>query len=243
VREFVVNESLVKKLGLRNPQDIIGKELNFWDGDKVAPVVGVVKDFHSNSLRDPIPPVVMGAWKDVYQTMSIKIQPEKAEQALAHIEKGWTQAFPEYVYEYEFLDERIASFYQQETRLSQLYKLFAGIAIFISCLGLYGLVSFMAVQRNKEVGIRKVLGASVQSIVYLFSKEFTLLIAVAFLIAAPIAYYFMYKWLANFTFRVPLSWTLFLTAILSSILIAWLAVGYKALKAAVANPVKSLRME
>jgi ABC-type antimicrobial peptide transport system permease subunit len=243
VREFVVNESLVKKLGIQNPQDIIGKELNFWDGDKVAPVVGVVKDFHSNSLREPIPPVVMGAWKDVYQTISIKIQPQKAEQSLAHIEKNWTETFPEYVYEYEFLDERIANFYQQETRLSQLYKIFAAIAIFISCLGLYGLVSFMAVQRNKEVGIRKVLGASVRSIVYLFSKEFTVLIVLSFLIAAPVAHYFMHQWLANFTFRIPLSWTLFGTAILSSVVIAWLAVGYKAIKAALSNPVKSLRTE
>ena len=243
VREFVVNESLVKKLGLRNPQDIIGKELNFWDGDKVALVVGVVKDFHSNSLREPIPPVVMSTWKDVYRTMGIKIVPQKVEQTLAHIQKAWTAAFPEYVYEHEFLDERIANFYQQETRLSQLYKIFSGIAIFISCLGLYGLVSFMAVQRNKEVGIRKVLGASVRSIVYLFSKEFTVLIAIAFLVAAPIAYYFMHQWLANFTFRIPMSWTLFVTAIISSMVIAWLAVGYKAVKAAMSNPVKSLRTE
>jgi putative ABC transport system permease protein len=246
VREFVVNEALVKKLGLRNPQDIIGKELSFWGGTsyaKAAPVVGVIKDFHSNSLRDPIPPVVMGCWKGVYQTMGIKLQPQKTEQTLAHIEKLWNQTFPEYVYEHQFLDERIADFYKQESQLSLLYKIFAGIAIFISCLGLYGLVSFMAVQRNKEVGIRKVLGASVQSIVYLFSKEFTVLIAIAFLIAAPVAYYFMHQWLANFTFRIDLNWGLFLLAIVISIVIAWLTVGYKAIKAGLANPVKSLRTE
>ena len=243
VREFVVNETLAKKLGFSKPQDIIGKELNFWDGKKVAPVVGVIKDFHAASLRDPIPPMVMGALKDVYHTLSVKIQPQRVTETLSFIEKAWTQAFPESVYAHEFLDERIADFYKQETQLSLLYKIFAGIAVFISCLGLYGLVSFMAVQRNKEVGVRKVLGASVQSIVYLFSKEFTILIAIAFLIAAPIAYYLMHQWLANFTFRIPLSWTLFAAAGLSSVVIAWLAVGYKAVKAAVANPVKSLRTE
>ncbi|HUQ96559.1 MAG TPA: ABC transporter permease [Chitinophagaceae bacterium] len=243
VREFVVNETLVKKLGLRKPQDIIGKELNFWDGSRVATVVGVIKDFHANSLRDPIVPVVMGCWKDVYQTMGIKIIPERATETLATIEKLWNQAFPENVYEYQFLDDRIANFYQQENQLSRLYKMFAGIAIFISCLGLYGLVSFMAVQRNKEVGIRKVLGASVSSIVYLFSKEFTILIAIAFLIAAPVAYYFMHNWLANFTYRINLDWTIFLLGILVSVLIAWITVGYKAIKAAMANPVNSLRTE
>jgi ABC-type antimicrobial peptide transport system permease subunit len=243
VREFVVNETLVKKLGFRNPQDIIGKELNFWNGKKVAPVVGVIKDFHAASLRDPVPPIVMGAWKDLYRTMTVKLQPQGVTETLAHIEKAWTEAFPDNVYEYQFLDERIATFYKQEAQLSLLYQIFAGIAIFISCLGLYGLVSFMAVQRNKEVGIRKVLGASVQSIVYLFSKEFTLLIVVAFAIAAPVAYYFMHQWLANFTFRIDLSWTIFLLAILASVFIAWLTVGYKAVKAGLANPVKSLRTE
>jgi predicted permease len=243
VSEFVVNETLVKKLGFSKPEDILGKELNFWDGKKVAPVVGVIKDYHAASLRDPIPPLVMGAWKQVYGKMSVKIQPQRVPETLSFIEKAWTQAFPENVYAHEFLDERIANFYKQESQLSKLYKIFAGIAIFISCLGLYGLVSFMAVQRNKEVGIRKVLGASIQGIVYLFSKEFTVLIALAFLIAAPVAYYFMHQWLANFTFRIPLSWTLFAAAGLSSVVIAWIAVGYKAISAAIANPVKSLRTE
>lgn len=243
VREFVVNETLLQKLGIRNPEEALGKELNFWNGSKVAPIVGVIKDFHSASLRDPIPPVVMGCWKEMYQTVGIKVAMDGVQETLAGIEQAWAETFPEYVYEYQFLDEKIASFYQQEAQLSKLYKIFAGIAIFISCLGLYGLISFMAVQRNKEVGIRKVLGASVQSIVYLFSKEFTVLIAVAFLIAAPVAYYFMHQWLANFTFRINLDWGLFVLAVIISVVIAWLAVGYKAIKAALANPVTSLRTE
>src|SRR5439155_24433693 len=127
------------------------------------------------------------------------------------------QTYSDYVYQYKFLDETIANFYKQENQLSMLYKIFAAIAIFISCLGLYGLVSFMAVQRTKEVGIRKVLGASARHIVYLMSKEFTLLIIVAFAISSPIAYYIMHKWLQNYTYRIELGASIFLLAIIGSI--------------------------
>jgi len=243
VREVIVNETLVKKLGFRNPQDVIGKELNFWDGRVVAPVVGVVKDFHVNSLRDPIIPVVMGTWKQMYRQIGIKIDAKNTKETLAAVEKLFNQTYPEHVYQAQFLDEKIENFYQQENQLSQLYKIFAAIAIFISCLGLYGLVSFMAVQRTKEVGIRKVLGATVGKIIYLFSKEFTLLIGIAFLIAGPVAYYIMNGWLENFTFRIKLGVSIFAVAILLSIVIAWLTVGYRAIRAALANPVKSLRTE
>jgi putative ABC transport system permease protein len=243
VREVVVNETLVKKLGVRNPQDILGKELNFWDGEMVATVVGVVKDFHVNSLRDPLSAVVLGSWKGMYRQLGIKVDAGTAKQTLASVEKLFNETYPEHVYQSQFLDEKIKNFYQQENQLSQLYKIFAAIAIFISCLGLYGLVSFMAVQRTKEVGIRKVLGATVGKIIYLFSKEFTLLIGIAFLIAGPVAYYVMSNWLQNFTFRIRLGVSIFVIAILLSIVIAWLTVGYRAVKAALANPVKSLRTE
>ncbi|HEY4876206.1 MAG TPA: ABC transporter permease, partial [Puia sp.] len=210
VREFVVNETLIKKLGFRDPKDAIGKQINFWKGGKVANIVGVIRDFNSYSLRKPMAPVVMSSWKDVYQTINIKIKPGAEKTSLPYIEKIWNTAFPDYVYEYKFLDDTITNFYKQENQLSILYKIFAGLAIFISCLGLYGLVSFMAVQRTKEVGIRKVLGASVQNIVYLFSKEFTLLIIVAFAIATPIAYFIMHKWLQDYTYRIDLSASIFL---------------------------------
>ncbi len=243
VRELVVNETLVKKLGITNPQDILNKKLNFWDSSIVAPVVGVVKDFHSNTLVNPIDAVVMSSWKGVYRTMSVKLEAQQAKQALAAVEKTWTGLYPDYVYQYQFLDDKIASFYKQEDQLSQLYKIFAGIAIFISCLGLYGLISFMAVQRTKEVGIRKVLGASVTSIVYMFSKEFIVLIGVAFLIAAPLAYYFMHNWLTNFTYRIQIGAGIFVLTVLSSVIIAWATVGYRAIRAALMNPVRSLRTE
>ena len=243
IREFVVNETLLRKLGIRNPKDAIGKEMSFWDGPFKAPIVGVVRDFNSFSLKQPMAPVVLSTWKDVYQTINIKMKAGAEKSTLAFVEKLWSQVYPDYVYQYQFLDETIANFYKQENQLSMLYKIFAGIAIFISCLGLYGLVSFMAVQRTKEMGIRKVLGATARNIVYLLSKEFTLLIIIAFAISAPVAYYLMYKWLQNYTYRIQLSASIFLLAIISSIIIAWITVGHRAIKVAIANPVKSLRTE
>jgi putative ABC transport system permease protein len=243
VNGFVVNETMVKKLGFKNPGDILGKKINIFNGNIVAPVVGVVRDFNGYSLKKEIRPTVLGSWKSVYRIFNIKIQPQQAKQTLVAIEKLWNNTYPDFIYEYQFLDDKIASFYRQERQLSLLYKVFAGIAIFISCLGLYGFVSFMAVQRTKEVGIRKVLGASVISIVYLFSKEFTVLIGLAFLIATPLAYYFMHQWLQNYAYRIDIGFGIFLLTILISEIFAWLAVGYQAIRAAIANPVKSLRTE
>ena len=159
------------------------------------------------------------------------------------VKKIWGKTFPNYVYEYRFLDDKIASFYKQENQLAQLYKVFAAIAIFLSCLGLYGLASFMAVQRIKEVGIRKVLGATTADIVYVFSKEFIILIAIAFAIAAPIAWYYMNQWLQNYSYRVNISWWLFAAGGSVAIIIALVTISFQAIKAAMANPVKSLRTE
>jgi putative ABC transport system permease protein len=243
INGFVVNELMVKKLGIKNPEDIIGKKITIWDGTITAPVVGVVKNFNGNSLEKQMKPIMLGSFRQVYRLINIKIQPQQVKQTLAAIEKLWNETYPGFDYEYQFLDDKIASLYRQESRLSQLYQIFAGIAIFISCLGLYGFVSFMAVQRTKEVGIRKVLGASVINIVYLLSREFTVLIGVAFLIATPIAYYFMHQWLQKFAYRANIGVGLFLLTILIAEIIAWLTVGYQAIKAAVANPVESLRSE
>jgi putative ABC transport system permease protein len=242
VTEFVINEAMARNLGLKNPKDAIGKNINIWD-EKIARIVGVVKDFNATSLRDQIPPVIMAAWKDQYEVANIKLKATNIKQTLASIEKIWNVTYPDNIYEYKFLDEKIADFYKKEAQLSTLYKIFAGIAIFISCLGLYGMVSFMAVQRTKEVGIRKTLGASVSNIVYLFSKEFTMLIVVAFLIAAPVAWYFMQQWLQGFTYRITPGAGVFVLTISLSVIIAWLTVGYKAINAALVNPVKSLKSE
>ncbi len=243
VREVVVNQTLLNKLGVKDPQQALGKQIDFWDGDKLATISGVIKDFNSQSLREPISPVILGTWKDTYNTLNIKGKGGRDAAIKDYTEKLWNEVYPEYVYNYQYLDQTIENFYVQENQLAKLYKIFAGIAILISCLGLYGLVSFMAAQRTKEVGIRKVLGASASHIVYLLSKEFSILIIVAFVIAAPLAYYLMHGWLQDYTYRIKPGVLTFFFAIAGSMLIAWMTVGYRAIKAALANPVKSLRTE
>ncbi len=241
---YVVNQTLLAKLGITDPQKAIGKYIKLWDDpQKNQQIVGVVKDFNISSLKNAIEPVLMAPWKTFYQKLNIKVAPQNIHQTMAGIEKTWNNTFPDGMYEYQFLDDKIANFYKSEDRLAELYKIFAGIAIFISCLGLYGLISFMAVQRVKEVGIRKTLGATVGNIVYLFSKEFTLLILIAFPISGAAGWYFMHKWLQDFTYRIDIGPGIFVLAILMSIAIAWLTVGYKAIRAALANPGESLKSE
>lgn len=241
MREVVVNETLVRKLGVKKPADIIGHEIRV--GGQWRPIVGVVKDFKTNSLREAIKPLVIGERNRRYNYTGIKLNTLHLNEVTKKIEAAWNQFFPEYVYTPTFMDDRINDFYKQENQLSLLYKIFAAIAIFISCLGLYGLVSFMAAQRTKEVGIRKVLGASVANIIYMFSKEFTILILIAFVIAVPVAYYMMRGWLDNFAFRINMSVWVFILAIVCSVAIAWITVGYKSIRAAMSSPVKSLRTE
>ena len=245
-REAIVNETLVSKLGVKKPEDILGREIQVGrtNGRKVwCPIVGVVKDFKTNSLREAVKPTVLVQRNKRYYYTGIRVTTNNLSRTTAAIEKTWNEFFPEFVYKPAYLDDTIKEFYKEENQLSLLYKIFAGIAILISCLGLYGLVSYMAVQRTKEVGIRKVLGASVSNIIYLFSKEFTILIVIAFAVAVPVAYYMMNNWLQNFAFRIKIGTWIFLLAILASVLIAWVTVGYKSIKAALANPVKSLRTE
>jgi len=241
-REAMINETLMKKLGIQNAQDAIGKEIRVGRGSWL-PIVGVMHDFKTNSLREAIKPLLVTTSKKQYFLTAVKLRTHQLSETREDIQKLWMQFYPDYAYAPSFFDEDIARFYKQEEQLSLLYKIFAGLAIFISCLGLYGLVSFMAVQKTKEVGIRKVLGASVASLLKLFSKEFTILIIISFFIAVPLAWYMMHTWLNNFVYRIPLSGWFFIAAITGSILIAWITVGYKAIRAALANPVKALRSE
>jgi hypothetical protein len=243
VNEFLVNETLLKMLGITNPEAAINKQINMWDGRFVADIVGVVKDFHSTSLQQEIPPLIIASNKEEYSVVGIKLKQGDIKNTISRIEKIWSRVYPEYVFEYQFMDQKIAAFYQQENKLSHLYKIFAAIAIILSCLGLYGLASFMAVQRIKEVGIRKVLGASVQNVIYLFSKEFVILISIAFIIATSISWYFMDKWLQGYVYRIRLSWWIFIAGGLISLLIALITVSSQAVKAAMTSPVKNLRTE
>jgi len=242
-REFLVNESFVKSLGLKKPEDILNKEVSIMGGLIKCPVVGVLKDFNDRSLRQDLAPLLIATNSTMYRQASIKLSTTNIASSMQSIKKIWEQTFPNFVYEYKFLDDKIASFYKQENQLAQLYKIFAIIAIFLSCLGLYGLVSFMAVQRVKEVGIRKVLGASVGSVIYLFSKEFIILVIIGFVIASPIAWYFMDKWLQDYVYRINISWWIFIVGGISAIVIALITVSFQAVKAAIANPVKSLKAE
>jgi ABC-type antimicrobial peptide transport system permease subunit len=242
MKEAMINETLLKKLGIKNASEAIGKTIRLGRGNWY-PIVGVMKDFKTNSLREEIKPLFVSTRKNFYSHTAIKLRTHQLSATKNAIQKTWEQFYPEYAYNSWFFDENIAEFYKQEEQLSLLYRIFAGLAIFISCLGLYGLVSFMAVQKTKEVGIRKVLGASVSSLLQLFSKEFTVLIIISFFIAVPVAWYMMHTWLQNFVYRIPLNAWFFISAIAGSILIAWITVGYKAIKAALANPVKALRSE
>jgi putative ABC transport system permease protein len=240
--EVVVNQALLRKLGIKDPQAAIGMDIR-TGRSPWKKIVGVVRDFKTNSLREEIKPTMIAEFRQYYTVTSVKLNSRNISQTQAAISSAWNEFYPEYAYKSSFFDENINEFYEQEEQLSLLYKIFAGIAIFISCLGLYGLVSFMAVQKTKEIGVRKVLGASVKNIIFLFSKEFTVLILAGFLISAPVAYYLMDKWLADFVFRIHISPLVFFIAVLLSVLIAWITVGYKSVKAALANPVKSLRSE
>ena len=242
-RQVVVNETFLHKVGIQDPQKAIGKTVKFGGMNTWASIVGVVKDFKTNSLREVVKPIIMSPSKAFDSQGAVKIQTANLQATVATIQKQWENTFPQYAYTGYFLDDNIAKFYKQENQLALVYKIFAAIAIFISCLGLYGLVSFMAVQRTKEVGVRKVLGASVSSIVFLFSKEFMILITISFLIAIPAAWYLMSGWLQSFAYRITISPWVFLLAVMVSIVIAWLTVSYKAVKAALVNPVKSLRSE
>jgi ABC-type antimicrobial peptide transport system permease subunit len=242
LKELVVNETLMKKLGIKDPSQMIGRNLRMGSG-AWNPVVGVVKDFKTNSLREDIKPLAIFSMSSYYSNIGVKLNGIEFTETVRDIQKLWDKYFPEYVNNSRFMDEAIAEFYNQEEQLSRLYKIFAVLAIMISCLGLYGLVSFMAAQKTKEVGIRKVLGASTSSIVFLFSKEFMVLIIIAFLIASPLAFMFMNSWLENFTFRISIGPGVFLLAIVTTLLIAWVTVGFKAIKAATVSPVKSLKSE
>ncbi|MDN3655934.1 ABC transporter permease [Ferruginibacter paludis] len=242
-REFLVNESFVKSLGFKNPADVLNKEVSIMGGLIKCPVVGVLKDFNNRSLRQDLSPLLIATNSTMYRQASIKLSTTNIASCMQAIKKIWETTLPNQVYDYRFLDDKIESFYKQESQLAQLYKIFAAIAIFLSCLGLYGLASFMAVQRTKEVGIRKVLGASEGSIVYLFSREFIMLVIIAFVVASVVAWYFMHNWLQNYPYRISLSWWMFILAGAGTMLITLMTVSFQAIKAAIVNPVKSLKAD
>jgi ABC-type antimicrobial peptide transport system permease subunit len=238
--QYVVNETFLKKVGLE-PEEAIFKTIQVWG--KKAPIVGVVKDYHVSTLSQAIEPVTMFNDARSYRTLGVRVNPANAESVVAALEEIWYQVNEEYEFSYQYVDDQLVDYYEMEQKMSQMLTVFAGIAIFIGCLGLYGLVSFMANQKAKEIGIRKVLGASVANIMQRFSLEFILLVGVAFLLAAPLAYYFMNVWLNQYEYRISIGPVVFAVSILASLIIAMLTTGYRSMRAATANPVQSLRDE
>ena len=207
--EFVLNEAALKALNFTSPQDAIGKMMYTSRGRRKGPIVGVMKDFHNASFRQSIPPICIRSDVGSYQACAVRINTGTISTSLPALEKIWTDTFPEFIYTYQFLDQRIATFYALDKLMLTLLSAFALIAIFIGCLGLFGLVSFMVAQKTKEIGVRKVLGAGVPSILWLFGREFVGLTLVAIVIASPIAWFAMNRWLQNFAYHVDIDWWVF----------------------------------
>jgi putative ABC transport system permease protein len=238
---FLVNESFVKSLGLENNQDALGIPIDMWGNKSI--IKGVIKDFNTLTLHNKIEPAIILAGTKSYYVGAVRIKTENMQGTLAEVRKVWEEVYPKYVYEQTFLDDKISKFYDAERNNGYLIGIFAGVAIFIGCIGLFGLVSFMAKSKTKEVGIRKTLGASVAQIITLFSREFVMLIIISFILSVPIAYYFTNEWLSNFAYRIYPGVTTFLIGVTVTLIVVLATVGAKSMKAAIANPVDALRDE
>lgn len=240
-QSFVVNERLVQVAGFNSADEIIGKRIRMWG--KNLPVTGVVKNFHTVSLQNPLEATIMFNRIRGYETLSVKLNPKSIQQSLEQIQQHWEKAYPEFIYSYRFMDDQIREFYENEQRMSVMLTVFTSLAIFIGCLGLFGLTVFMANQKTKEIGVRKVLGASVESILFLFSREFIKLILIGFCVAAPTAWYYSNEYLDQFAYKISVGPSVFLIGLAVTFFIAFITVAYRSIHAAIANPVNSLRSE
>ena len=247
-REYIVNETLARELAKDMPgkplSGLVGRHFGFDSaGVLVGTIVGIAKDFNFNSLHYKIETMFLFNNKGGYSMMSVKLGAGKTQEAINFVEAVWKKNFPERPLEYQFLDDHFAEVYRADTQVSRMVSILAGLAIFISCLGLFGLASYSAERRIKEIGIRKVMGASINDIVLLLSSHFIRLVLIANLIAWPLAYWAISRWLEDYAYRVPMSWWVFILAAVMALLIALVTVSMLAMKAALTNPVKSLRSE
>ncbi|WP_025665222.1 ABC transporter permease [Aquimarina megaterium] len=243
ITEVVVNEMVAQKLGLASSEELIGKQVELNGGNIKATIVGVLANFHDQNFHKDISPVFIAPQSNAFNEIAIKIDSQNTDVLLAEIEQRWKEIFPKYIYEFSFLDEHVARQYENEQRFLLMSKLFSGLAIFISCLGLYGLISFFVAQRRKEIGIRKVLGGKVGDILLLFTQDFLKLIFIAGIVASPLAWYVMNNWLENYKYRITIDWWVFALAIGAIATITMVTISYQAIKAATVNPIKSLRIE
>ncbi|TNE59257.1 MAG: ABC transporter permease [Bacteroidetes bacterium] len=238
---FIINEMAVKTLGWNSPAEAIGKSMT--KGGKRGHIVGVVNNFHTRGLQAALEPVIMDVGVGAFTTFAIRVKQDNIPATLDLIERHWKDYFPEKAFEYAFLDDNLQLAYQEEQRLASLIGYFSAIAIFLSCFGLFGLISFTIHQKAKEIGIRKILGASVAGIVGMLSKGYLLLVGLALLVAAPLTWYFMQQWLETFSYHIQVPWWIFLLSGLAAILIAFITISIQSVRAALGSPVKSLRSD
>jgi putative ABC transport system permease protein len=242
---YIINETAVRQLGWKTAENAVGKDLVY--GNTRGKVIGVVKDFHFESLHQPIIPMLFflpGPNSGYYNTISIKVDGHNVQSAVNTIADTWHRYLPNVPFDYTFLDQKFQKLYDSEQQESQLFTIFSCLAIFIACLGLFGLSAFTISQRVKEIGIRKVLGANIPQIVVELSRSFMMLVIIAALIALPVAWMLMHKWLqSNFAFRIGISWWVLLLAGIAALIIAFVTISLQAVKAASVSPVKSLRSE
>jgi putative ABC transport system permease protein len=240
IKEFVVNETLLRKLNVK-PMEALGKVIGLW-GSK-GQIVGVVKDFNNYSLHEPISPIAIFSRKQNYSSLAIKLESKELVGTIKEVERTFNATFPDYVFEVNFMDDEITNYYHTEQVMGTLFKVFAGVVIFISFIGLFGLISFVATQRTREIAIRKVLGASNFELIKMLNSSFLWMVLIANLVAWPVAYIFINQWLASFAYRIELSVWPFLVAMLISITITLITVTLRSYKAAKANTIDALKYE
>ena len=236
---IILNESAIKLLSFRSPGEAIGKTI--LSGTRRWEIVGVINDYHQKSLRYPIEPTMLLPAYSNGSGISVRVETRNLPSTIAALKKAYDAAFPGNLFDYYFLDQHYNEQYADDQLFGKAFSIFAGFAIFIACLGLLGLSLFATAQRTKEIGVRKVLGASVGNIVTLLSKDFIRLVILAFIIASPIAYFIMHQWLRDFAYRVDIEWWVFVVSGMLAAAVALITISFQAIKAAVANPVKSLR--
>jgi putative ABC transport system permease protein len=235
---YILNETAVREAGIKDP---IGKRFSLHSTKGI--IIGVIKDFHFASLKKKIEPAIFTYQPENDWMMFVKTTGRDAPHAINAAQQAWKKYNPGFPFEYHFLDELYDNMYKTDQRSGTLFSIFAGIAILISCLGLFGLATYTAQVKVKEIGIRKVLGASVAHITAMLSKDFLILVVTSLIIASPMAWYFMNKWLQDYVYRTHIEWWMFALAGIAALLIAFVTISYQAIKAALANPVKSLRSE
>ncbi len=238
---FLINETAAKTLGWETAGEAVGQ--NITKGGKQGKIVGVVNDFHTAGLQLALEPVILDVGVGAFTTFGIRLKGKELPETLQFLENSWKKYFPEKAFEYAFLDDNLQNAYLNEQRLARLIGYFSGIAIFLSCFGLFGLISLTVHQKAKEIGIRKVLGASVAGIVGLVSKDYLKLVLLALFVATPLAWYFMDRWLDDFTYRIDMPWWVFVLAGLAVVAISFVTLCLQSIRAALANPVDSLRSE